>query len=703
MSGVNGNSKDVDIDLGRLVTALWERKARIAALTASVAAIAFVAASSMAPAYKGEARVLIESRSPAFENTERQASPDNGVLDSFNIVSQAQIMQSTDLIRQVARDMKLYEIPEFEADVGFLTKLLSGVGLAENPDSVAPEDRVLKIFREKLQVYQVETSRVIAVEFSSEDPALAAAIPNEMVRVYLAMQSSAKRDNNSDAARWLEPEIANLRSRVQEAEKKVADYRSSADILQTADNSTFTARQLNDISTEMARVRTERANAEARAENVRLALQGGQSADTIPDVISSPMIQRLKEAESQVQAQISDLSMSLLDAHPRLRALRGQLSGIRQQISGETRKVLESLQGEANVGRLREQQLVQQLNVLKAEQARAGEQGVGLAALEREAAAQRQLLETYLVRFREASSRMDNGSSPADARVISAAVEPREPYFPKVVPIVAVSAFAALLLHCIAILLVELFTGRALRPVNSRGGEEETVAVQTAPVTEITPLPVTDVLFDDVIELAPDADEDFSVGATAGLLVEKNAGAVMVMSPTGDDGSTATVMLARTMAASGRIVLLVDMTGSGCPTGLMAEDARLPGITDLLAGKAAFGDIIHNDRLSGVHIIPTGNSGMDEAMTVIDRVAMVVSTLCDAYDTVLVEFGQADLSTIARLARNLSATFILSVPEPEEEQMRPLLDELDSNGFEDVLLMSGAPIISESRARSSAA
>src|SRR5690606_6090939 len=135
-------------------------------------------------------------------------------------------------------------------------------------------------------------------------------------------------------------------------------------------------------------------NSEARAENVRAALKAGRSSDTISDVVSSQVIQRLKEAETNLQTQISDQSTSLLEGHPRLKGLRAQLAQIRQQISSETQKVLASLDSEANVSRLREQQLMTQLNALKADSARAGEEEVGLRALEREATAQRQLLET---------------------------------------------------------------------------------------------------------------------------------------------------------------------------------------------------------------------------------------------------------------------------------------------------------------------
>ena len=80
---------------------------------------------------------------------------------------------------------------------------------------------------------------------------------------------------------------------------------------------------------------------------------------------------------------------------------------IEQQILGEIRKVLSSLESNAKVARIREEELTAQLNALKAGSAREGEEAVELRSLEREAAAQRELLETYLSRYREAASRTE--------------------------------------------------------------------------------------------------------------------------------------------------------------------------------------------------------------------------------------------------------------------------------------------------------
>ncbi|WP_332303442.1 polysaccharide biosynthesis protein UppB [Rhizobium sp. GR12] len=744
MNGDRIDDRDVDIDLARLVAAIWQRKGRIAAVTLLAGGAAFVISSMMSPAYKGEARVLIESRTASFGASQQSNAPAEPVLDELTISSQAQILQSVDLIKQVAKDMKLYELEEFdpEARPSLVSKLLVGVGVKKDPLQVPPEERILKAFREKLQVYQVESSRVITVEFSSEDPKLAAAVPNEMMKAYIALQSGAKLDTSTEAARWLEPEITSLREKVRVADRKVADYRASSDILSAGQGETLATRQLSDISTELGRIRGERANAEARAEGVRNALSSGRPLDTFPDVVASPMIQRLKESEAAMRSQISDLSSSLLEGHPRIKALRSQLDGIERQIQEETRKVLASLENEAGVSRLRERQLVQQMNVLKTESVRAGEQQVGLNDLEREASAQRQLLETYLARYREATSRAGSvDSTPADARVISTAVEPREPYFPKTGAITIVVTLAAFLLSCIIVMLVELFTGRALKPVGKNhvpplsdppppkraiADADETTdiseqplpsrhedarpavrampAAARQPVVEQEPqmpimaaavasaLPVEEAVTakEESAKEETESADDFSIDAVASFLTTRLAKSVAaVVSPAGDSGSTTTVMLARALSEMGRSVILVDMTASASPTRLMAPEAGLPGVMDLLAGAAAFGETIHGDRLSDAHIVPRGNAQPREAMRAIDRLTMILSALSDAYDTVLVECGAVQISSLEKMLRNLPAEIIVSVSGNDGALLEKTLGELVAHGYGQALPMTG--------------
>lgn len=737
MSEGIGHHQDVDIDLTQLLGAIWHRRLRLLALTAGVSLLAFISANLATPTYQGEARLLIEPRASAFSKTEQAGSDTQAMLDELNIASQVQVLNSADLIKMVARQLKLTGLPEFDKSNSFSERVLRLLYLKKPDNALSPEDRVIDKFVEKLQVYQVEKSRVIGIRFTSQDPSLAAAVPNAMTAAYSLMQSDAKIDSNYEATQWLEPEIEGLRKKVEDAEKKVADYRAQKDIPQSSETGSVAAQQLRDIGSELAKVQAESANAKARAETVRGAIQTDGIVDTMSDVANSGTIQRLKETESALKAQIADMSISLLNNHPKLKAVRSQLAAVQQQIRQETTKILSGIENEARVADLRERDLARQYDAAKVEAARATEKEVGLKALEREANSQRQLLEAYLARYREAASRSGKNSSPADARVISRAIEPREPSFPKILPITIIAALGTFILSSLTILLMELFSGRALKPATPivaagfRSREERPVLMtetgrsipDEVPLAPAAPKPGVEAVTAQVEHARPDRvaaapqprytdqiddrsptagtaaetpssalaeepiDTEFCVEAVAEHIIANGLPVVFGLSPTGDDGSAAMVMLAREICERGHRAVLIDMTGSFLPTRLMAVDRYLPGITDLLSGYSAFGETIHPDRLTDAHIIPRGRADFEEAMRGADRLTMIIGALADVYDVVLVECGPAEVQGLARLTRNTTEHIVISMPKPEEATLEDLIKACADAGYSELMLM----------------
>ena len=92
-------------------------------------------------------------------------------------------------------------------------------------------------------------------------------------------------------------------------------------------------------------------------------------------------------------------------------------------------------------------------------------QDVQLRALEREAKAQRDLLESYLAKYREANTRENIDAAPADGRIISRASVSNTPAYPKKLPIVLIATLATLMLSAGAIATGELLRMTAPRAV----------------------------------------------------------------------------------------------------------------------------------------------------------------------------------------------------------------------------------------------
>jgi uncharacterized protein involved in exopolysaccharide biosynthesis/Mrp family chromosome partitioning ATPase len=691
MSGVQSTASDVDVDLGRLFSSLARNWLRILTAALTVTALAFVLAWTATPHYNAETRILIETRESVFTRPQGSGENERPILDEEGVTSQVEVISSTDILKQVAKELDLASLPEFDpaASMSLVGRLMVIAGLKSDPAEIPPEERVLKAMREKLIVYRVENSRVIVIEFSSEDPKLAAAAPNAMADAYLAVSRDAKLQSNSAATDWLEPEIAGLSKRVKEAEARVAAFRSQSDLLVGQNNSVLATQQLSELSTELSRVRANRAAAEATAQAVRAALDSGGSLDAFPEVLSSSLIQRLRERQVQLQADIADLSTTLLDNHPRIRALRSQLADLDRQIRQEAENVLKGLSAEAKTAQAREQQLIADLNTLKAESSRAGEEEVELRALEREAAAQRELLESYLTRYREASSRRDGNYLPADARVFSPAIVPSEPYFPKILPIVIASFVASLMIMAVITLLQELFSGRAMRPASgARFAAIEQVAMPAPaePVVaeHVEPQPVAgDFEPEPEPELEPQSVMlglgEIDIAGAAEKLIAGGATRALFISPEGDEAAATAVLVAREVADAGLRVLLLDLTASGAASRPMLDSSRFPGITNLLASEAQFTGVIHADHYSDCHVIPVGTADPVHAMRAADRLPIILESLTTAYDVVIVECGPADAAGIGRLVAE-GTEILVSVLSPADEVLAAR-DDLEASGY----------------------
>jgi exopolysaccharide transport family protein len=722
MSAAQTTAADLDVDLRQLFASLARNWLRILVIALAVTALALALAWKATPLYKAETKLLIETRESVFTRPDSNGEADRPILDERGISSQVQLVSSNNILRKVAQKLDLASLPEFDpaANLSMLSRFLIVAGLKSDPQEIPAEDRVLAAMREKLNVYPIETSRVIVIEFSSENPKLAAAIPDAIAEAYIADQGSAKLESNAAATDWLAPEIADLSKRVKDAEAKVAAYRSQSGLLLGQNNSVLATQQLSELSSELSRVRASRASAEATAASVREALKNGGSLDALPEVLSSNLIQRLRERQVQLRNEIADLSTTLLDNHPRIRSLRSQLADLDSQIRAEAEKVLKSVTAEAKTAQAREDQLTSDLNKLKAQSAEAGEQQVELNALEREANAQRQLLESYMTRYREASSREDRNYLPVDARIFSPAVIPTEAYFPKIAPIVSAAFVASVLVMSIITLLRELFSGRAMRPAAGRPLEpvEEVVMpvvrqepAASAPEPQPTgaePQPASAELqsadmeppaasveaqagpesLPRAMEMQVSALGEIDIARAAGKLVEAGASRAIFVSPEGDEAAASSVLVSRAVADAGLRVLLLDLTASGAASRPMLDSGLFPGITNLLASEAQFSDVIHPDRYSDCHVIPVGTADPARAMRAADRLPIIMQSLTTAYDLVVVECGPTDSHGIGRLVADGTEIFV-SMIEPDEV-VAQAADQLVGNGYPDITLVTPA-------------
>jgi Mrp family chromosome partitioning ATPase/capsule polysaccharide export protein KpsE/RkpR len=578
--------------------------------------------------------------------------------------------------------------------------------------SMTPEERVLKTYYDRLTVFQVEKSRVIAIEFESEDAELAARIANTVAEEYIVIQQATKQDQTRNAGVWLSGEIESLRKKVAEAEAKVEKYRASTNLFIGTNNTSLSNQQLGEYNAQLGTARAQKSDAEAKARLIREALKSGGSIE-FSDIVNSELMRRLSEQRVTLRAQLAEQSSTLLDRHPRIRELRAQITDLEHQMRAEADRLARSFENDAKLASAKVEGLSSGFDQLKRQAASTNEQDVQLRALERDAKSQRDLLESYLAKYREATARDSIGAAAPDARIISTAVVSNTPAWPRKIPIILVSALAMFALSSGFVLSSEL-----LGALPARGGY---VPVRVSrPVTPARPISVEhpvpaafdepamlDEPIDEIAlapsrlppqrEISPPAVEAPRLASAPLESIEKLAGdigtagesarRITVVGASRNVGATMTaIALARSLAKQSRVVL-VDLALGAPNLSAIASDPKAPGIAELVNGTASFGQIITRDRHSRAHLIMAGQTDLNASSLMLSqRLAITLEALGRTYDHVLIDAGVVTEAVLDRLA-TLSQRVVLVAAEADDPATTSAKRTLLDAGFANVTVL----------------
>ncbi|MBJ3785459.1 GumC family protein [Devosia sediminis] len=457
---------DTRIDVSALLSAIVRRLPRILLVTLALLVAAFVVLMFQPRMYESSSSILVEPRSNPYVRASNEQAPSPSGNEVGVVSSQIELLKSRDTLLGVIDALDLRSVPEFNGTAAGMSPLgiimqLAG-RRAATPESI--DETVLKALHDRLNVAQERDSRIISVTVSTTDPDLSARIANAVAAAHVTRRAQLSISDTADASGWLRAEIDRLRVSVEEAESAVADFKVNNDLFVGQNNTSLLDQQLSTIAAQITAAQERHNAAMSRASLIRGLIERNQPLDSVPDVRDSVVIQRLSEDKARLQGEQAQLSATLLSNHPSVRALNAQIAELNNQIRTEGARVADALEAEAQI----ESDLVAssqaELARAKSTASVATRDTVTLDSLEREAKAQRDLLEAYLLRFNEASSRVDTNLALPDVRVVSEAAPSVTPASPKTSLIMIAVGVLSVIIQVGIVAFAELMSGRVLVP-----------------------------------------------------------------------------------------------------------------------------------------------------------------------------------------------------------------------------------------------
>ena len=705
------------MDMGALALAISSRFIRIILITIVLLVVTYFILQLVPKQYVSSASLLVESRQSVYTRATNDVAAAQVIVDPSIVVSHAALIKSRDTIVKVIEKENLQDVSELNGNKASLIQDIFSLFSAPI-SSQSNKERVIFTVAKRTKVMQLPGSGVIRVSFRSSDPQLSARVANALVRAHVQRRSESSIADTANASQWLLEEITALREGVAEAEAKVATYRIENDLFVGANNTSILDQQMSNISTQITSSQERGNQAQSRATLIRGLLRANRPVDGVPDVRSSIVVQRLSQDKAKMQGERAQLLATRLPNHPDIKALSAQIVEVDKQILIEGRQVANALEAEAKIEADLEQSLRDDLTRLKIDVSGATKNNVALSELEREAKAQRDLLNAYLIRYRDAASRTSSNSVLPDVRVVTMAAPSIRPASPKKGFILLAVAFLSLTLQFGAILFGELLSGRAIstsRPVRD-SNVEQNFAMNNSNIADGYVL-VKKADYENITKAQPampqniyDETRDFVSNPLSQPIVRPSTVAPKTFDKESFDSeivSTDIKTISEQIAASYRLVLITSLGSSNAsrsitqnlssiliPSGVSVAEidagskilSSHPGITDLCDGEAQVEGVVQRRARSNFAFVPWGQK---ESLNLhSDSAKKLVTGLGDVFETVLVDVGRAGMTSSLSAFSGMGALVVLVVAEnSEKETVKSLQRDIHDLGFSNLSIL----------------
>lgn len=664
-----GARQAASLMLANLVSALRRRRMVLLLCIVLIPMIAYAGLKQVTPRYTAEGSVIYEPSSYSVQEIQSILRPDP-ITDEV-ISSQAEIIRSLHAADRLVDKFDLMERPEFNWTLqppSLSTKITHGLRSAlaaalgqiwpaasawvapAGGEPLPPEADIRRSVVQSVQaailVEPVRSSHVLNVSFTSQDRDLAANAVNALMDFYISDQLQTKFDAVRGASKWLETRVQDLQKEVQNWDDRIAAYQSKSGLTQGVQAGLATE-EVSRLSDSLVAARNDLAQAEGRLDAARGRAGAAAQAAVSPSVVA------LRSQQDTLNAQLQSLLARFGPSYPDVISLRQQLAEVQRAVGAETGRVVAASDADVRAARAKVASLEQALRQTQQQVATHTQAQIPLDAMKREEEASRNLLQAVLGSIQRISQQA--AIEKPDSRVISAALPPAEPSFPKTKLLLAAAVAFGICFGLLVVYLLEISDS------TFRSGDDVRTMLNlpcVALVPQIKAPPGRRSVVEDYVVQKPLSlfAEQMRALRAAFWLGSNPAKVIAITAARPAEGKTTTALsLGRAAALNGERVIVVECDVRQPSFGrVMRADDNL-GVVGYLRGKASLQEVIRTDKLTNLAYIPAGKMrGESLGLYMSDAMGALLARLKREYDLVLLDsppvFAMTDARVVARLA-----------------------------------------------------
>jgi polysaccharide biosynthesis transport protein len=366
------------------------------------------------PVYRATAQLLIERYAPRYLDQPGGAGPFDYYSEEF-YQTQYKLLESRALVKKAVDKFNLKEYPAY-------APIYKRMSEGDEARKQRAEETIVNMIAGGVSIEPIRQSSLVNLNYSSTDPKLAAFLANSLAQSYIEQSLDLRFAASQEAATWLKQKVIEARTRLEESETKLNQYKRAQNIVTVEDKESITAQKLEVLNKELVAAQTRRMETQTRFNEVT-------HGRPIAQVLNNTLIQTLKAQEAKLVAEQSELGKKYGVEHPRLIQLNHELSATRGKIAGETAQIVQTIKNEYNMAKEQEENLKKALNASKTDTQDLGDRVIQYHVLLREVETNRALYDNILKTLKTITATQNIPST--NIRIVYSATVPEWPISPR--------------------------------------------------------------------------------------------------------------------------------------------------------------------------------------------------------------------------------------------------------------------------------
>jgi len=548
---------------------LWGKRWIILGLALTCLVLALSWALTRPKLYKATAEISVGERAPQIIKNQVSFGPNYWELERY-VEEQVRVLETKRLAHLVVARLGLSGQEEFAGSDP--AAMLLGM--------IKPE--------------RVKETSIISLNMVSQDPAHAAEWLNVFVDEYIALNIADNLQRTQKVYDVIQSKLDPLREQLANSEQSLVTFRERKGSLLFADqDKNVISEQINMLTTEYAKTKTERIRLETKLTALDNLAPGRLSGTALPEILQDPTISQLQQQKNDIEMEITQKSGTLKAGHPVMKDLQSRLEGVNILMEHQIESLTNSIRTDFEIVKKRESALYRNLQNLKDQSIELARQSLELERLQRNYDQNKAFLEDMLARSKETD--ISASAAVNNVRIIEPAEMPRAPFSPNISRSAALGLILGLFLG-IGVVLALDFLDQTIR----------------------SPEQAERILGLEVLGVVPEAQEGLGHATTEALQALRTAlilasrgegGHVLVVTSAipGEGKTTIATELAGTLARAGASVLLIDADLRKPKVHRLFDLENSRGLTTLMMGEAKLDDLTRPGKdIKGLEILTTG-------------------------------------------------------------------------------------------------